>query len=157
MLTKLFEGSQDELFKEFSKGRTPKQLSGGELTDVQAKLAYPSMMPQDFDGNIEAWLLRIALWGDISIKHNHPEEKLKGVNISTVDFLNIMDDDENKNKFGLWNLEQLAVNKVLFYRKYVSYDGKNYKEEFIVEVKLKSSLQQSLDNAKKKGIFGWFR
>ena len=148
--------SADDFYKSFNKGQTLKQLSPEENAEIQRRLAHPDMRPQQFDGTLEAWLMRIALWGNITIKHNHPEERIVWKEVTGdqfLDRLNVSDTDT----FGIWSQEQKAVNKMVFYRKYTQYNGKNYKEEFSIEIKLKSSLQQALDGAKKRGIFGWFR
>jgi hypothetical protein len=130
-----------------------KEYSREELKDM---LAYPDMRPQDFDHSLEAWLYRISLWGNIVIKHNNPENGIQGKEVSQAFFLDVMANEEDNQVFGLWSIDQKTANRLVFYRKYLAYNGKNYTEEFDVEVKLKDSLQKALDSTKRKKIFGWF-
>ena len=133
-----------------SDGLTPEQSE-----EEKKMLGYPSMRPMDFDGTLEAWLLRLTVWGTVGIKHNDPENGVKGRVVSNDYFLDKVGGKEDKKLFGLWSIDQLTTNRLIFYRKYVAYDGKNYKEEFDIEIKLKDRLQQALDKVQKKGLFGW--
>ena len=133
------------------------KLTPEELEEERKMMAYPDMRPCDFDGTLEAWLLRLTIWGTVGIKHNKPEEKINWKTISNDTFLDLVGDKELNKLHGLWNIDQLTSIRLVFYRKYTSYDGKNYKEEFDVEVKLKDVLQRALDKVQKKGLFGWLR
>lgn len=144
-LNNLIQGVKETVIKEYTTD---------ELKDM---LAHPDMRPQDFDHSLEAWLYRISLWGSITIKHNDPENGIQNKEASQSEFLDTMANEEDNNVFGLWSIDQKTVNRLVFYRKYLAYDGKNYKEEFDIEVKLKDSLQQALTGAKRKGIFSWFK
>ena len=144
-LGNLIQGIQETAIKEYSQD------------ELKTMLAHPDMRPCDFDHSLEAWLYRISLWGNITIKHNDPENGIQDKEISQDDFLNVVSNNEDNQVFGLWSIDQKTVNRLVFYRKYLAYNGKNYKEEFDVEVKLKDSLQKALDNTKRKGIFGWFK
>jgi len=132
------------------------ELTQPERDDVERRLAHPDMRPGNFDGTLEAWLVRIGIWGKISITLNDPENGIKNKTITNDQFLDIVDDKEDNRVFGLWEIKKKEVNYLVFYRKYVAYNGRTYTKEMHIKVKLKSNLQKALDNAKKKSIFGWF-
>ena len=113
------------------------------------------MRPMDFDGTLEAWLFRLKeIWGTVVIKHKHPEN-FKGVReVSSDYFLDIVGNEEDNKLFGLWKIDQLTTNRLIFYRKYEAVDGKHYKKEFDIEIKLKPSLQKALDVHGHKGFLG---
>ena len=46
-----------------SEGLTPEQSE-----EEKKILGYPSTRPMDFDGTLEAWLLRLSVWGTVAIK-----------------------------------------------------------------------------------------
>lgn len=157
----LKESSEDKMYNELQKVNkfqpTGKVETDAERELINKKLSYPDMRPCDFDGSLEAWLLRISLWGDVTITRNHPEDRIKGKVVGPNAFLDRVGDYELTAERGFWSMEQLAVDKIAFSRKYLAYDGKQYKEEFIVEIKLKSDLQKAVDGATKKGFFGLFK
>jgi hypothetical protein len=144
-LANFIQGVKETVIKEYS------------TDELKQMLAHPDMRPCDFDHCLEAWLYRISLWGNITIKHNNPENGIQGEIVNQDKFLDTMANEEDNQVYGLWSIDQKAVNRLVFYRRYLAYDGKNYTEEFDVEVKLKDSLQKALDNTKRKGIFGWFK
>ena len=128
-----------------------------ELTQNELKemLAYPDMRPYDFDISLSAWFYRISFWGSIGIKYTDLENSIKNISVTQQKFLDVVGDEEDNKIFGLWQINQLEVNKLVFYRNYLAYDGKKYKKEFVVEVKLKGNFQKEMDKIKNKGIFGW--
>ena len=65
-----------------SDGLTPEQSE-----EEKKMLGYPSMRPMDFDGTLEAWLLRLTVWGTVGIKHNDPENGVKDRVVSNDYFL----------------------------------------------------------------------
>ena len=132
-----------------SEGLTPEQSE-----EEKKMLGYPSMRPIDFDGTLEAWLLRLSVWGTVAIKHTKLDDGIKDRIVSQDEFLNKTGNEEDKRLFGLWSIEQHDVNDLSFYRKFLSWDGKNYKEEFRVHIDLKPSLQKSLDEHRHKGFLG---
>ena len=132
------------------------ELTRPELDDIQRKMAHPDMKPGNFDGTLEAWLIRIGMWGNIAITLNDPENGIRNKKITNSQFLDIADNQEDNRVFGLWEIDKKEVSYLVFYKKYIAYNGKQYKKEMHVKVKLKSGLQKALDNAKKKKIFGWF-
>ena len=123
---------------------------------IKRMLAHPDIRPCDFDLNLERWLLRLTVWGTVTIKENNPGNEVKDKIVSQDKFLDVISNTEDNKLFGLWNIDQNAVNKLTFHRKEMTVSGKNYRREFVVEIKLKDSLQGALNNAQSKGIFGWF-
>lgn len=148
------------LFEELSsvvKESIMENLTPEESEEERKMLAHPDMRPCDFDGTLEAWLLRLTVWGTVEIKHNDPENGQKGRVVSNDYFLDKVGNAEANKLYGLWNIDQLATNRLIFYRRYQDMEGKNRKEEFDIEIKLKSNLQQAIDKVQKKGLFGWLK
>jgi hypothetical protein len=149
----LKEISSSDLEKEFSSRAGGGFESEAEKAEIKRRLAYPDMRPQAFDQTMEAWMYRISMWGDIIITSTNPEDNTNNKKIEAREFFKLFGEDKGEE----WQLNQLATNKLVFYRKYISYNGKWYKQELGVEIRLKSSLRQALDRAKSKGIFNWFK
>ena len=141
------------------KNYKPQEMSPEEDAAIQRSLAYPDLRPQPFDGTYRAWLIRVSVWGEFSIKHTDlgPDREFRDKVVGHQVFLDRIEGaDEEAGKLSSWKAELPKVNKVVLSRDYVSWDGKKYKESFTIEVKLKSSLQNALDASRKKGLFGWF-
>ena len=146
---------QNEVSNVSGKDRNPRKLSPEESEEIGRKLANPDMRPGDFDGNLEAWLFRISLWGELSISHNDPENGVKGRAVSKEEFLGRVGDVRDSKDLGLWEIRQdTRPNALTFYRKYTSYNGRTYTEEFDLYIKLKDSLQKALDEHRHKGFLG---
>jgi len=149
------EGMFDtEMFKHLQKKYkvSDQPISDDEKEEIDAMLATPDARPALFDGTLEAWLLRISLWGKIKITHKNPEDRVTEV-MSTDRFLNYIDDQERNATYGLWIVEALAMNKIRFYRKFWSYLGKEITEEMIVDIDLRPDLKTKLN--KIRGFLGW--
>jgi hypothetical protein len=117
--------------------RLDEKLTPEQLAREREELATPDVRPCDFDVTFEGWMDRISLWGKIHIKHIDPEFKFRG-EVSTEKFLRkIADDSYMVKAFGKWDLERTAFNKVKMWRGYVGLDGKQYTEEFLIEVELR--------------------
>lgn len=135
-----------DVYKEFSdkyKNTKFPKLSASEKEDIDALLAEPCALPYEQDGTLEAWLLRISLWGDIEITWKNPEE---GINktISNSKFLDHVDNQELNKMYGKWRLEEVKINKIRFYREYWGIDGGTNVEELIVDIQLRPDLQKKL-------------
>jgi hypothetical protein len=144
---KIDEGVFDtDVFKEFSNKyknvKFPK-LSEEEKEDVDSMLAEPCAMPYEEDGTLEAWLLRISLWGKIKITHKNPED---GTNrtMTNQQFLDYIGNEEVNEMYGKWKVEEAAINKIRNYREFWGINGKNNVEEIIVDIDLRPDLKKKL-------------
>ena len=146
-ICRLAEGIFDtDLYKEFSKkysGQKLPDLSAGDLDRINALLAEPCAMPYEQEGTLEAWLLRISLWGKIKITWKNPED---GINkeISTDKFLDHIDNQRLNKLYGKWHIEEAKINRIRFFRKFWSIYGKEVTEELIVDILLREDLKQKL-------------
>jgi len=143
----ILEGIFDtDIFKEFSnkyKGKDLPKLTDEEKAETDEYLAYPCALPFNDDGTLEAWLLRISLWGRISIRWINPEEGIDK-SITNDEFLDEVDDQKRNKAYGKWNVEELDVNKIEFNRKFWSIEGKEIVEKLIVLIDLRSDLKKKL-------------
>ncbi len=139
-----------EVYKEMvvKHGEQKGDLSDAERDKIAKILALPDMTPYDVDGTLEAWLLRISLWGQISIKHNNPDVSIKDKSISNADFLNYIADQERNASFGIWAIETPALDCVKFTRSFDSIYGNDVTEELIVSVDLRPDIKQALKSAR---------
>jgi len=129
------------------------KMTPEEKERMRAELTSPDMRPQPFDVSLDGWLLRIELWGKVSYMHIDPENRIKD-KVSKNQFMDRMSDQNLLKMFGIWHIEELAINKIKIYRKYVGMDAKEYTEEFIVSIDLRDELKPAL---KAGGIVGWLR
>jgi len=143
-----------DVFKQLQKKYkvSGQSISDDEKREIDAMLATPDARPALFDGTLEAWLLRISLWGKIKITHKNPEDRVTEV-MSTDQFLDYVDDQERNATYGLWIVESVAINKIRFYRKFWSYLGKEITEELIVDIDLRPDLKSKLN--KVRGSLKW--
>ena len=135
-----------DIFREFTdKYRDTKfpKLTDAEKEDVDALLAEPCALPYEQDGTLEAWLLRISLWGEVKITWKNPEE---GINkkMSNSQFLDHVDNQKLNDMYGKWRLEEVKINQIKFYREFWGIDGKNVVEEMIVDIYLRPDLKKKL-------------
>ena len=138
-------GYEDSLFKEMGdKYGTSSNMSPEDRKRVETMLALPDMRPYDEDGNLEAWLLRISLWGKIKITQNDPANGIRNKNMSNDNFLDHVDNQELNKLFGKWEINVMEVNKLRFYRTNWGLDGKDKEEEMVVEVDLRDDLKKLL-------------
>ena len=124
--------------------------------ELKTMLAYPDMMPCDFDQTFEAWLYRISLWGKINIVMEDPENGVKSRDITNDQFLSIIGDKEDNKAFGTWHANQISVNKIEFYRKYMAFNGRYYTKKLIVDVSLNANLKKAVGKVIKSGFFRLF-
>lgn len=131
-----------EFFHKYGKNKFP-DLSAGDLDKINTLLAEPCAMPYEQEGTLEAWLLRISLWGKIKITWKNPEDSVNKV-ISTDKFLDHVDNQKLNNMYGKWQIEEVKINKIRFFRKFWSIYGKEVTEELIVDIELRQDLKQKL-------------
>lgn len=115
----------------------------GPNESIDDMLNTPTILPCSFDQTIQAWLVRISLWGKLKILHIDPENR-KRENVSQSQLIAAIFNDELLRLWGQWGLEELAINKVRMYREHYGIDGKEYTEEFIIEIELKPELRKAL-------------
>lgn len=134
------------------------QLSDEDKKHVDMMLAHPDARPAAGDRTLEAWLLRISLWGRIKITHNNPDEKVRNRNMSFDQFLDYVDDQRRTATYGKWVIEYPKINLVKFIRKFYSFLlGKETVEEITVEIDLREDLKKILKQVRKSaGLFGMF-
>ncbi len=140
----------DEYAKRFgSRGELSKEDS--EL--VKKLLAMPDIRPYDEEGTLEAWLLRISLWGKIMITQTNKTEGWKKRSINKDQFLDYVSNEIDIEAYGPWKIDVLAVNKIKFYRDYWGIDGKTIVEDMTVEIDLRPDLKARLRQPLKKNSF----
>ncbi len=118
---------------------------GQEISDEQLmeELAVPEILPCSFDVTIPGWLERIKLWGKITFKHQDPEKFWGKKRIIIDKFIEGMETDEDLNrKLFKWRIEKINFTSCAFIKDYLSLDGKQYTEKYIVEVELKKELKK---------------
>ena len=123
------------------------KLSAAEKEEVDALLAEPCAMPYEQDGTLEAWLLRISLWGKIKITWKNPEDYVNKT-MSNSEFLDHVDDQELNGMYGKWRLEEVEINRIRFYREFMGINGENNVEEMIVDIDLRPDLKEKLRRAR---------
>ncbi len=104
-------------------------------------------MPYEQDGTLEAWLLRISLWGKIKITWVNPEGCVNKT-MSNSGFLDRVDDQELNGMYGKWRLEEVEINRIRFYREFMGINGENNVEEMIVDIDLRPDLKEELRRAR---------
>lgn len=119
------------------------KLSPEGLERVNAQLAHPDPRPCEFDKTFEAWLMRLSLWGTLTITHIDPEFQQKEV-LNQEKFLYLLTDESLLEAFGAWHIELVEVNVVRFWRNITGLDGRNYTEACVVEIDLKPELRRQL-------------
>jgi len=144
-----------EIFKELEQKLKPAgTMSAREKEEIATLLATPTALPQDFDGTLEAWLLRISIWGRISIKRTDPEEKVRNRTMQNREFLHYVDNQPRNNIRGTWDVEELDINKIRFHRTFWSLLGKNVTEEIIVTINLRTDLKRAIKKMRRN--LRWF-
>ena len=152
----ILEGIFDmEIFKELEQKLRPVgTMSPQEREEIASLLSTPSALPHDFDGTLEAWLLRISIWGRISITRKDPEDNVNRT-VSKSEFLAYVDNQSRNAQRGLWKTEEVELNKIRFFRTFWSLIGKNVTEELVVKIDLRPDLKIALKKMRRK--LGWFR
>jgi hypothetical protein len=145
-----------EVFREYKDtyDKVP-DVSDSELARITKCLSCPDPAPQQFDGTLEAWFLRISIWGKISITANIAEKNtLSGKKVMTRnEFLTYVDDKPKNRVRGTWNDEVLNIDKVRFWRTfYTSQNGRSkpITEEMIVSIDLRPDLKARLAKVRTK-------
>ena len=142
-------------FKELEqKLKLTEKLSAAEREGIAKQLATPDAMPYDFDRTLEAWLHRISFWGKIKITRKDPEGNIRRT-LSKNEFLSYTDNKSINSQRGIWNAEELDINKIRFSRRFWSIAGREVTEELIVEIALRKEIKDALKKARKQ--LGWFR
>ena len=125
--------------------------------ELQKMLAHPSILPQASDQSYAAWLYRLSLiWGQVSIFLTDLENGVKDKLITQDKFMEIIGDEESLKLHGMFKIEQVAVNKLIFSRKELAYDGKYYTKKLVVGIRLKSNLLNNLKDLNYAEAFSWF-
>ena len=128
------------------------------LTDL--KLSYPDLRPQDFDGSLEAWLVRVSIWGTIKITHKNPEDNINKP-MSEDHFLAYIDNQDRNAVYGVFQVDTPKINQITYSRKFWAITGKEVTEEIIVDVDLKPNLKNALKKVRgvrgKLGKLGFFK
>lgn len=127
--------------------RTP-----AEDAQLDKELKFPDIRPQDFDVTIVAWLIRLQMWGTVSITHTQEEKGIKNQSVSSDRFDRMLGDTLNLKVAGKWDVELQAVDRVKFVRHYIGANAKEYQEYFIVKIDLRKDI---LSKLKKSDPFGW--
>ena len=151
----ILEGIFDtDIFKELEQKLKPAgNLSPQKREEIATLLSTPSAVPRDFDGTLEAWLLRISIWGKSTIVRKDPED---GINrtISKNEFLSYVDNQGRNRQRGTWDVEEKEINKIRFHRTFWSFKGRNVTEEILVTIDLRADLKTALKKMRRK--IGWF-
>lgn len=116
-------------------------LTKAEIERMKDELATPEILPCAFDVSIDGWLWRIEKWGDVRIRHKDPETFRGKQKISRRVFLSRIGDESLNKMFGQWTIQKKGLTKVVFYRDYIGMAGKHFREQFIVDVKLRKELR----------------
>lgn len=134
-------------FSEYHKGAKLPELTKEEQEKVNRLFAEPCALPYAEDGTLEAWLLRISIWGKIKITHKNPED---GTNrtLTNRQFLEYVDDQKLNKMYGKWMLEEVKINRIRFHRTFYTINGKNETEELIVDIDLRPDLKERLRKAR---------
>lgn len=139
-----------DVYREFSEKYKEKKLpdlSAEDKEKIDALLAEPCAMPYVQDGTLEAWLLRISLWGKIEITWINPEDDIDRI-MSHDEFLDHVDNKKLNNMYGKWQLEEVEINRIRFYREYMGISGEYNVEEMIVDIDLRPDLEEKLRRAR---------
>jgi len=131
-----------ELIEVDSRGiKLEEVISAADIRRMKDEIASPKIRPCDFDVTIPGWLARIELRGKITIHHKDPENFRGKRKVTRGQFLSRISDESLRKMFGKWTIQEKGLTKCVFQRDYIGIDGKHYKEQFIVSVKLKPELR----------------
>jgi len=143
-----------EVFRELEQKLKPAgKMSPQEMERIGKLLATPSALPRDFDRTMEAWLLRISIWGKLSIRRKDPEEKVNRT-MRNMELVSYLGDTTRNSLRGRWDAEELDLNKIRFFRAFWSVRGKKVTEEIIVTIDLRPDLKKAIKKMRSK--LGWF-
>jgi len=110
-------------------------------------LSYPDPRPQVFDISMDFYLDRISLWGKLNFYYSDTFYRVKNQQITRKRFLELIRDEDMLQMFGVWDVEVLAHNKILFTRTYKGLDGKKHKQELLIVIDLREELKNALRRA----------
>ena len=147
MLESIFD---TDVYKEFMGKSEPENVyvSDRDKARIDALLARPSAVPYDDEGTYECWLLRISLWGKITITHKNPEDRTNR-KLSNSQFIDYISNTEYNAMYGTWTVEEDGINRVRFHRTFFGIGGKNVTEEIIVDINLRSDLKKAINKVRK--------
>jgi len=122
--------------------RLDEAMSKATIARMRREMAHPDVRPCIFDVTFEGWLRRLSLWGKTKIEHIDPEISGRSKKKYTQrQFIKRLADPDLRKAFGSWDTDTLDYNKVALYRDYIGYDGKPYREQFIVTVDVKDAIK----------------
>jgi len=122
-------------------------LTDDERNRIKIQMSIADARPNDLDGTLEAWLVRIGLWGKIKITRKDPENKINK-EINKDEFLNYIDDYELNVIRGKWNVIEEKINVIKFVRNFWSINGREEKEELKIEIDLRDDLKKLLKKSR---------
>lgn len=129
------------LLKNLQKYLLCETLSADEIEQMRAELSVPEILPCTFDVTVPGWLERIKTWGQITIKHEDPENHWGKRTVTINKFLDGITNDDLNRMLGKFHIVKHGLTSCSFDREYVGKNGKKYKERFIIDVKLKKELR----------------
>jgi len=139
----MYDKVVERMFDLVTGNRLDEAMSKAEMSRMRQEMAHPDVRPCVFDVTFEGWLRRLSLWGKVRIAHIDPE--LTGrtkKEVTQRQFIKRTTDPELIRALGAWGIEVLDYNKVSSYRDYIGYDGKPYREQFIVTVDVKDEIKK---------------
>jgi hypothetical protein len=116
-------------------------LTVKQMNQMRAELATPEVRPCDFDVTFEAWIMRLELWGQVTYYHKDPEHSWGKKKITKSEFLKKVTDDRLNKMFGIWDTKRKGLTTCILMRDYLAPNGKHYKEQFVIDVKLRKELR----------------
>lgn len=132
----------DDMIDKYGESNT--KLSAEDKKKIDTLLALPDIRPYDEEGTLEAWLLRISLWGKIKIIQNCPADNIRNKKLTNQEFLYYIDNQVLNDTYGLWEIDVMAFNKIKYYRSC----GNGKTEELIIEIDLRPDLKKILKKVK---------
>jgi len=112
---------------------------------VQEDLSSPEIVPVSTDGTIEAWLVRIGLWGNVRFSYQEPNAEQR-LPVQQSEFLNRMNDESRTRMFGRWGVVKDGLSAMHFERTFVDTDDEKKVERLFVEVDLKPEVKKALED-----------
>jgi len=126
-------------------------LSDDDKKLIERMLACPDARPGQWDLTLDAWLLRISLWGKIKITHNNPDAKIRNASMPYDQLVDYADDQRRNAEYGKFSIENPKINSVRFVRSFNSQEsGEMVTEEIIVEIDLSEEQKARLEKAKEE-------
>ena len=127
-------------------------MDPAEYEMLRRELSTPDLRPSDVDVTVDGWMFRVELWGKLKIRHKDPENH-RNEEISKSQFLSRLSDKNLLKMCGKWRTQERDMNKLTMYRDYIGMDGRQYREEFLIDIELRDEIKKAV---KPKGFWGWF-